>query len=100
VLEVRSDRAGVVRRLGARAIGDAAVLLGAGRDRAGDHVDHGVGIVLRKKVGDPIERDEPWCGILAGEDSGKLKAARHRLLDAIEIGDHADDPLPLIVERS
>ncbi len=49
VVSAASD--GVIADLDAYRIGRAAVLLGAGRDRAGDPVDHGAGVLVRAAVG-------------------------------------------------
>ena len=40
-------------------IGTACVILGGGRERKEDSVDPAVGIVLHKKVGDPVAAGEP-----------------------------------------
>ena len=49
-------RAGWVQRLDARAIGQAATLLGAGRLRKEDQVDPAVGITLHAKQGEAVRR--------------------------------------------
>ena len=53
-LVLRAARPGWVQRLDARAIGQAATLLGAGRLRKEDQVDPAVGITLHAKQGDAV----------------------------------------------
>ncbi len=47
-----------IKNLHALKIGEAAMLLGAGRETKEDKVDLGVGIVLRKKVGDIVNNGD------------------------------------------
>jgi pyrimidine-nucleoside phosphorylase/thymidine phosphorylase len=56
---VRSERDGRVARIGARAVGHAAMLLGAGRETVDGAIDAAVGFVFHKKVGDPVAVNEP-----------------------------------------
>ncbi|MFO8060424.1 MAG: thymidine phosphorylase, partial [Bacillota bacterium] len=56
---VSATRGGYVTRVDARAIGSAAMALGAGREARGSAIDHAAGIVLRKKVGDEVGEEEP-----------------------------------------
>ena len=60
-------------------IGVASVLLGGGREKKEDAVDPSVGIVLHKKVGDPIGPGEPLCTIHYNSEA-RLNQAR-RLLE-------------------
>ena len=41
-------------------IGVAAMLLGAGRANKEDKIDLSVGIVLKKKIGDSVQKGEPY----------------------------------------
>ena len=43
-----------MRFLAARPVGHATMLLGAGRARMDSPVDHAVGVILHKKVGDAV----------------------------------------------
>jgi pyrimidine-nucleoside phosphorylase len=97
-LTVTADRAGFVTRLEAEPIGRAAMLLGAGRDRAEDSVDPGVGVLLRVSVGQRVKTGETLAE-LRGRDDGKLHAAAAVLKPACHIGGAAPKPTPLIVER-
>ena len=45
------------------------MLLGAGRARMDSPVDHAVGVILHKKVGDPVTVDEPLCTLLVNDES-------------------------------
>lgn len=54
VVPVIAEANGFVAHIDAEAIGIAAMLLGAGRATKDAAIDYGVGIVLRKKVGDLI----------------------------------------------
>jgi pyrimidine-nucleoside phosphorylase len=51
---ITADRAGYVTHLHAERIGVGAVLLGAGRNRAEDKVDHAVGVIVRAGVGERV----------------------------------------------
>jgi pyrimidine-nucleoside phosphorylase len=52
--ELRAAEDGWVSAIDAREVGFTAVGLGAGRDRPGAEVDPSVGIVLMRRVGDPV----------------------------------------------
>jgi pyrimidine-nucleoside phosphorylase len=65
-----SPIAGVVRRMDAETLGRAALFLGAGRSRAEDAVDFGVGFSEIKKVGERVEAREPMLFIHARDDRG------------------------------
>ena len=58
VYEVKSDRDGYVTKMDALAIGHASMCLGGGRKQIGDKIDHAVGIVLNKKVGNEVKNGE------------------------------------------
>ena len=72
-------RSAYVASIAADGIGYASVRLGAGRARKGDVIDHRTGIVLHAKVGDRVERGEPFADVHhAGrpEDAGAIEDVR------------------------
>ncbi len=99
-LAVRAPAAGFVQALDAEAIGLAAVALGAGRARVEDAVDHGVGLIVHRKVGDRVEAGEPLCTVYWGERGAEAPdAVAGRALRAYQIGEHALPPEPLLLGR-
>jgi thymidine phosphorylase len=44
-------------------IGTASVLLGGGRQHESDTVDPAVGIIMRKRLGDSVQRGEAFCTV-------------------------------------
>lgn len=58
VFEVKAEKEGYVGHIDALAIGNAAMMLGAGRSKIGDAIDHSVGIVLDKKVNDKVYKGD------------------------------------------
>ena len=44
-------------------VGIASVRLGAGREKKGEPIDHRTGIVVHAKVGDWVERGEPYADV-------------------------------------
>ncbi len=93
-----APRSGYVVRARAKPIGHATMLLGAGRSRMDDGVDHSVGVMLHKKVGDHVAAGEPLC-TLHHDGESRLDEARVLIQEAFEIADHAVEPAPLMVER-
>src|SRR5207302_5983867 len=60
---LRSTRTAYVSAITADEIGIASVRLGAGREKKGDPIDHRIGIVLHAKVGDRVERGQPYADV-------------------------------------
>lgn len=58
VFSIKSDKSGYVSKIDAEALGEIAKLIGAGRNTLEDKIDYEVGLVLNKKVGDKVEKDE------------------------------------------
>jgi pyrimidine-nucleoside phosphorylase len=97
--DVLAPRAGVVQAVAARPIGQATMLLGAGRARVDSPIDPAVGVILRKKLGDPVAAGEPLATVLANDEG----PGYHQAVDLIA-GAFAIDAGPvavpgLIVER-
>jgi pyrimidine-nucleoside phosphorylase len=82
---------GYVTGLHAGLIGRAAMLLGAGRARAEDLVDHAVGVVLRTRVGDHIRQGMPILDVHY-RTAADRDEAWPLLADAVAL---APEPLPL-----
>ena len=97
IVALHAPRAGFVHELKAREVAFAALELGAGRHRAGDPVDHAVGVVCHKKRGDAVEAGEPLAEIHA-RDEGAVDAARAALLAAYELRNTAPEPRPLVLD--
>jgi len=89
---------GFVRALAARPVGQATMLLGAGRTRMDSPVDHAVGVVLHKKTGDRVTVDEPLCTLFVNDES-RLEEASRLILAAYAIAESPVAALPLVVER-
>jgi len=86
-----------VEHLDALEVGQAAMLLGAGRERLEDVIDYSVGLELLKKPGDLVEAGDTLAIIHANE-SGRLEMARRILLNAYHFSDEAVEKKPLIIE--
>jgi pyrimidine-nucleoside phosphorylase len=92
------DRPGVITGFKTAEIGRAAMILGAGRARSSDDVDLAVGLFMRVRTGDRVEAGRVLAE-LEYNDPSKLQAAKELLLSAVEIGEKAPEPYPLIRER-
>ena len=94
-IELRADRAGYITRMITSDIGNAAKLLGAGRERKTDELDLSVGIVMHKRLGEPVKRDELLATLHVGEKSDRI-GAFNLLKRSIVIGDEKPEVKPLI----
>ncbi|HEY4611809.1 MAG TPA: thymidine phosphorylase [Bacteroidota bacterium] len=82
--EATAPRAGWVVSVDALETGLTATMLGAGREKIDDAINHKAGIVLNKKVGDRIEMGETLA-ILYTDRENVLDAARKRIAQAFAI---------------
>ena len=70
------------------------MILGGGRAKKSDSIDHAVGLLIHHKVGDKIQTGEPLFTIHANDES-KLTEAREMVLAAHSFSSDAVPPLPL-----
>jgi pyrimidine-nucleoside phosphorylase/thymidine phosphorylase len=88
VIPLKAERDGRVVAIGCRAVGQAAMLLGAGRETVDSVIDPAVGLVLHKKVGDLVIAGESYV-TLHVNDRARLEEARALLKEAIRFGPEA-----------
>lgn len=75
-VQVMSAKSGFISAMQCEQIGTAGVILGGGRERKEDSVDPAVGIVLHKKVGNPVTSGEPLATIHYNGDACLQRAQR------------------------
>jgi pyrimidine-nucleoside phosphorylase len=102
LIEVAAGASGYVAAIEAEQLGLAAMVLGAGRATKEADIDYAVGLVLRKKVGDPVSERESIATIhaRAGNDVTDRVAERIRGAYRIERDKPAMKPLLLAVVTS
>ncbi|MFS8582975.1 MAG: thymidine phosphorylase, partial [Limnochordales bacterium] len=96
VVEARAS--GWVDAIDGHELGDVTMLLGAGRRKQDDEIDHAVGLVLRAKVGSRVEAGDVLCEVHAArpEDAAALT---ERIRAAFSIGPRPPEPRPLVLRR-
>lgn len=76
-------------------IGNASVLLGAGRIKKEDGIDFAAGIIMHKKLGDAVKAGEPICTLYADDDT-LFAVAEEMYVGGLTIG--AEKPeVPLLI---
>ncbi len=96
-IAVAPQRPGRVAAMDARLVGLAIIALGGGRRRAGDAIDHGVGLSRMAGLGDEVGPDRPICLVHARSKAAADDAAE-ALCAAVTLGDGAA-PGPLVLKR-
>lgn len=94
---VPAPKSGWIQQVHAGEVGEAAVSLGAGRAKKGDPVDHAVGFIIHRKVGERIEAGQPLFTIHANNAAVKPEV-QARVAAAHVISDEPVPPLPLFYE--
>jgi pyrimidine-nucleoside phosphorylase len=97
VRTVGAPRSGVVTRLGAIRVGNAALHLGAGRRTKSDSIDHAVGVVCLRKRGDQVEQGQPLAEVHARDETTADEAALE-VAAAYEFGDEPVPKRPVLLE--
>jgi len=91
---IEAEESGYISGVHARTVGETAVVLGAGRMKKGEPIDHSVGILVMVKVGQKVEAGQPLFVIHARDDDS-MQEARNNLVGAVEISKTKVEPLPL-----
>ncbi|MBU3181667.1 pyrimidine-nucleoside phosphorylase [Clostridium psychrophilum] len=89
-IDVPALTSGFLSNMVADQIGIAAMLLGAGRATKADKIDLAVGLMLRKKVGDKVEKGETLITIYSNREN--VEDVKTKIYENITISDHATKP--------
>ena len=95
VVEVKSPETGYIKEINALNVGIAAMEIGAGRETKEDEIDYAVGVVLNKKYGEYVNKDE----ILAYLHLNNLKQkdeAVNKILNSFTISENKPEKRDLI----
>ena len=94
---VKAERSGFLKGLDAELVGRATMVLGAGRNRVEDAVDHAVGAVVLVKPGEAVRAGDALLE-LHYRHADRLGEALQLIGAACAIGDEPPAPRPIILE--
>ncbi len=92
--DIPSPRTGYVGRIDTEAIGVAAMLLGAGRETVDAQIDPAVGLVVKRKIGDPVSAGDPLLTL--HYDDRSLEETERLVSNAYHIQDQPPAKVPLV----
>ncbi len=93
--EVLSECEGYISSINCEAVGHVSNMLGAGRQKKEDTIDHSAGIELCKKTGSHVNKGEVLARLYTNNKE-KLEASQEKYLSAIEFSDKQPECEPLI----
>ncbi len=92
-----AEKSGYAAEVRADKVAQAALILGAGREKKGDPVDLAVGVLVHPNVGDEIQSGQTLFTI-HGNDTERVAEARAVLQQAVTIQPEPAEPLPLFYD--
>ncbi|HUK89757.1 MAG TPA: thymidine phosphorylase [Blastocatellia bacterium] len=95
---VKAGADGWVQSVDTAALGRASMLLGAGRARVGDRIDHGVGLTVEAKPGDRVEPSSALA-VLHFNEAAYADEAESQVAEAYLVGEAPVAQPALIMER-
>jgi pyrimidine-nucleoside phosphorylase len=96
--DVPSPAAGFVTATNCEQFGFALAMLGGGREKKEDSIDHAVGLEFHKRIGDRVEKGEPLVTIHYNSDA-RLAEARSLVANSYQIGESAPSQEPPLIRR-
>lgn len=96
-VEIDSKEGGYIYGMDAEAVGIAAMVLGAGRERADSVIDHSAGIILRKKLGDYVSEGEVLCEFCTNDEKA-IEKARNIFINALTYREHPPEKRIMVKE--
>ncbi len=85
-LDIKADKNGYLKKIVTKQIGEAALVLGAGRRTKEDVLDHQSGLMFYKKIGDKIEKND-LIATLYTNNKTTLKEAESLINTALTYSD-------------
>ena len=95
VHELRAKQTGYLVHMDTEGIGLSSMLLGAGRSRKEDSLDHGAGIILVKKTGEYVEEGEVLARLYTSDES-RIPTACERFLESLTCSSEKPEEATLV----
>lgn len=89
------DGEGFIAAINNYDIGLAGLVTGAGRRKVDDSIDYAAGILIHKKVGDVVGRDEPVATVFGNDQEG-INDAKRRIRTAYRLSNDRVEPHRLL----
>ncbi len=96
--DVLSPANGFITATNCEQFGIALAMLGGGREKKEDAIDHAVGLEFHKRIGDPIKKDEPLATIHYNSGA-KLAEAQSLIAGSYHIGEAAPSETRPLIRR-
>lgn len=96
--EVKAEKTGYITHMDTESCGIASSMLGAGRETKDSDIDFSAGIILKKKVGDYVEKGQTLA-VMYASDETLFPAAEKRYEEAVTIQEKKPQIQPLIYAR-
>ena len=93
--EFKAERDGYISHMNAETIGKTASVLGAGREKKTDDIDHTAGIILKRKTGDYVKNGETIALFYTSKEESE-KAAAEMFSSAVDFSDESPIEKPLV----
>jgi pyrimidine-nucleoside phosphorylase len=95
---VASSEGGFITGTNCEGFGIALAMLGGGREKKEDKIDHSVGLEFHKRIGDRVEKGEPLATIHYNSDA-KLAEAKSLIAESYHLGVEAPKEKRPLVHR-
>jgi thymidine phosphorylase len=95
---VLASHAGAVTSIDTRRVGLSVVVLGGGRARPGEPIDHSVGLTELAALGDSVGPDRPLAMVHARTQQA-ADAAAAEIIAAYRVGGRGPKPTPVVSDR-
>jgi len=97
--DVPSQSAGFITTTNCEQLGTALAMLGGGREKKEDTIDHAVGLEFHKRIGDRVEKGERLVTIHYNSGA-KLAEAQSLIGESYQIGEVAPREKPMLIHRT
>ncbi len=95
--EIKALTSGYIYKINCEGIGRSSVALGAGRNKKSDPIDYGAGIIIKKRIGEWVEKGD-IIAVMYASDEEKFVEAENLFYNAYTFSEIEPIKEPLIFE--
>lgn len=96
-IQVLSTKEGYINKINSEKIGELAMILGAGRKNIQDTIDYSAGIIINKKLGDYVKKQELLATLYTNKKIN-IDELTNQLIECYQIEENKKELEPLIYE--